>query len=347
MFLEDEEKIFIRLADEKLTTEKVKRLIDFCFRESDEIVLCQLKVGDHSPKVLNNIQLLRYEETNQTHCTQGPLTTIFHIKNDHQIKHKFDTLKDIYEQLHIDEVGTEIVEDPAFYKQGELLCSICSHEKIGCLFLTKDQYNIFYHLRIPHDLYNAKEQPSFEDLLKEYAYQDRTKLSMVNPTIQSIPDNIGQLTYLKSLEIFSNQLVSLNVSLEKLIHLELLRLTRNKVENLGFNIGKLKNLKVLDLGAMPLEHFPNEITELPLLQELYLDGLQTNKVPESLMNLKHLKVLVLPDLDHTQYSPAFIKFVEKLKPKKNTISLKDILGEETWNNLVESGNCLIRNDNNL
>ena len=43
------------------------------------------------------------------------------------------------------------LEDPAFCKDGEVVCSICSHERMGTLVLTHKQYQVFRKLQIPHD----------------------------------------------------------------------------------------------------------------------------------------------------------------------------------------------------
>lgn len=345
MCLENQEKLLVELAEETLKRDKVKRLIQFCLNQSDEIVVCQLKLRNGSKKTLKHVQLIKCEETHETHCTRGPLTTVYHMKNDHNIKQKLDGLKDIYGPLCLDEKGEEIVEDPAFYKKGELLCSICSHEKIGRLFLDEGQYKEFHSLRIPHDLFNPPRQLSLEEQLKEYAYQERTSLSITESSLQFIPEDIGKLTHLKKLEIFSHELVCLPKALEKLTELEYLRITGNKVEDLGFDISKLKNLKGLDLSAMPLKVFPSGITELTQLQELYLSGLEVNEIPETLMMLSHLNELVLPEIDVNLYSPSFIDFARRLKPKTVGISLKDVLGEEAWKNIIESGNYIVMGGN--
>ena len=134
MSLENQGKLLVELAEEKLREDKVKGLIQFCLNQSDEIVICQLKLGNESKQVLKHVQVIKCKETNKTHCTRGPLTIVYYIKNDYNIKQKFDKLKDIYAPICLDEKGEETGEDPAFYINGELLCSICSHEKMGRLF---------------------------------------------------------------------------------------------------------------------------------------------------------------------------------------------------------------------
>ena len=66
---------------------------------------------------------------------------------------------------------------------------------------------------------------SLEESIEEYAYQERESLSITDLNLQFIPENIGKLTNLKKLEIFSHELVCLPVALEKLTELEYSRIT--------------------------------------------------------------------------------------------------------------------------
>ena len=342
MLLEHQEKMIIELAKERIGEDKFKRFIEFCFKYSDETVICYLTQAVKSKKRWSEYQLIRCEETYHTHCTKGPLTTVYHFKNDNKIKQKMNEMQDLYDCILLDEEECEMGEDPAFYKDGELMCSICSHERIGRLFLDEQQYKEFHSLRIPHEIYHPNKQLSLEERLEEYAYQEREYLTIHNIYEQSIPENIGKLTSLRVLEIFDHEIAYLPKALEELTALQCLRITGNKVENLGFDVAKLKHLKVLDLSAMPLKTFPDGILELTQLEELYLTGMQVKEVPETLMKLNHLKVLRLPEIEYTQYSPLFIEFVERLKPQTIGIPLKDILGKEEWERVIKSGDWLIK-----
>lgn len=344
MYLEDEEKIFIQLAKEHIRGDKFKRFIQFCFKHSDEIVICYLDQRVKSRERLNEYQLIRYEETCHTHCTKGPLTTVYHFKNENNIKQRMDEMQDLYDFILLDEEGSDRGEDPAFYKEGELICSICSHESIGRLFLDEQQYKEFYSLRIPHEVYNLNKQLSFEERLEEYAYQEREYLTIHGLHEQSIPESIGKLKSLRVLEIFDHEVAYLPKTLEELTALECLRITDNRVEGLDFDISRLKNLRKLDLSAMPLKVFPDGIIELTQLEELYLSGMKAREVPETIMKLNNLRVLALPQMEYTQYSSEFIEFIERLKPKTKGIPLKDILGKEQWERIMKSDGCITKNE---
>ena len=343
MYLENGEKIFIELAKEHIRGDKFKRFIQFCFKHSDEIVICYLDQRVKSREKFNEYQLIRYEETCHTHCTRGPLTTVYHFKNENSIKQRMDEMQDLYESILLEKEGNDGGEDPAFYKDGELVCSICSHEKIGRLFLNEQQYKEFHSLRVPHEIQNLNKQLSFEERLEEYAYQEREYLTINEIHEQSIPESIGKLKNLRVLEIFDREVAHLPKALEELTALECLRITDNRVESLDFDIARLKNLKKLDLSAMPLKVFPDGITELTQLEELYLGGMEVREVPETIMKLNSLKVLVLPEMEYTQYSSEFIDFVERLKPQTKGISLKDILGKEEWERIMKSDGCITKN----
>lgn len=343
MYLENGEKIFIQLAKEHIRGDKFKRFIQFCFKNSDEIVICYLNQRVKARERFNKYQFIRYEETCHTHCTRGLLTTVYHFKNENNIKQRIDEMQDLYDFVLLDEEGSDRGEDPAFYKDGELICSICSHEKIGRLFLDEQQYKEFHSLRVPHEIQNPNKQLSFEERLEEYAYQEREYLTINEIHKQSIPESIGKLKNLRVLEIFDHEVAYLPKTLEELTALECLRITGNRVESLDFDIVQLKNLKKLDLSAMPLKIFPDGITELTQLEELYLSGMKVREIPETIMKLNNLKVLVLPEMEYTQYSPEFIDFVERLKPKAKGIPLKDILGKEEWERIMKSDGWITKN----
>ena len=343
MHLENGGNIFIQLAKEHIRGDKFKRFIQFCFKNSDEIVICYLNQRVKARERFNKYQFIRYEETCHTHCTRGLLTTVYHFKNENNIKQRMDEMQDLYDFVLLDEEGSDRGEDPAFYKDGELICSICSHEKIGRLFLDEQQYKEFHSLRVPHEIQNPNKQLSFEERLEEYAYQEREYLTINEIHEQSISESIGKLKNLRVLEIFDHEVAYLPKTLEELTALECLRITGNRVESLDFDIVQLKNLKKLDLSAMPLKIFPEGITELTQLEELYLSGMKVREVPETIMKLNNLKVLVLPEMEYTQYSPEFIDFVERLKPKSKGIPLKDILGKEEWERIMKSDGWITKN----
>lgn len=316
--------------------------------------ISQDKIEVLKDKYLVQYGLKKREVTCETHCTLGGEKIQYYFTSEGSIKAKFEKMQTLYDRIILAKEEFEL-DDPAFCKDGEVICSICSHEHMGSLVLTQEQYQVFRQLRIPHDAANIndiKEEKVTLDLiilggiayyplegknntkavkklkseindkreeliltLKEYAYQEREGAVLWGWHQEAIPEEIGEIKTLKKLEIFDNEVKYLPRSLEKLTELECLRITGNKVSELGFDIAKLQRLEILDLSAMPLKIFPVGITELKNLKALYLSAEHMSEVPEALMALKNLKVVSISEIDKKKLTPKLKAFLEKLEPK--------------------------------
>ena len=84
--------------------------------------------------------------------------------------------------------------------------------------------------------------------------------------LQSLPENIGNLTNLQELYAYSNQLDSLPDSFENLTNLTKLDLDNNQFNNTFPNnssgLGGLTNLKTLLLSRNPITVLPQSIQDL-------------------------------------------------------------------------------------
>lgn len=313
----------------------------------------QEKIDALKGKYLVQYGLKKREVTCETHCTLGGETIQYYFISEGNLKAKFEKMKTLYDRIILAKEEFEL-DDPAFCKDGEVICSICSHEHMGSLVLTQEQYQVFRQLRIPHDAASIngieEEKVALEPIilggmayypleaentkavkkskseikdkleelvltLKEYAYQEREKATLWGWHQETIPEEIGEIKTLKKLEIFDNEVKYLPRSLEKLTELECLRITGNEVSELGFDIAKLQKLEILDLSAMPLKAFPLGITKLKNLKALYLSAEHMSEVPEALMALNKLKVVSISEVDKKKLTPKLKVFLEKLKPK--------------------------------
>lgn len=399
-----EGKLVVRLLEEKITGEKLRKLIDFCFNISDTISLNSLdplqmlaseideqtKARDlywaeerrvmreqsdeeedddeyeqdgndedfkesiicaKSEQVIEEFinekfsqyDFIKREVTFKTHCTVGPLTTVYYFKTSDSLKQKFKSMENLFECIVICDKNRSILSDPAFYKGENLVCSICSHEAMGSLVLEEAEYDTFRKLRIPHQVLNQEHTWSLEEWLEECAYQEHESLTIHGWTEERIPEQLGNIQTLKELQIFDHQVKYLPRSLEKLTELECLRITGNKVESLDFDIAKLKKLKTLDLCGMPLKEFPQGILELNALEKVYLGDIKSKSIPKELMKLEKLQVLSLPSIEEDELSPEFAAFIRRLQPKPRGISLRDVLGEEMWKEIEEKGDYIMGN----
>jgi hypothetical protein len=169
----------------------------------------------------------------------------------------------------------------------------------------------------------------------------------------TIPDMLGNLSYLRILQLANNQLEgSLPIRLADLSNLRELNLEYNLIEGhipseianlsylkymlLGANLitgrippelGRLSLLRVLNLGSNLLEgEIPSSLGKLAYLSHLYLqDNQLSGNLPKELAELTNLKVINLRDNRLNGRIP--IQFV-------NLTNLKDGESDLRWNHLA-------------
>lgn len=114
------------------------------FKMSDE------EVKDYLNRVFDDYELIDREVTCMTPCTSGQPHTIYYFHPEENIRAQFYNMKDLFQAVIINEEFDLLLDDPTFYKEGNILLLICSHEKYATLFLRKEQYDDFRALAIPH-----------------------------------------------------------------------------------------------------------------------------------------------------------------------------------------------------
>ena len=115
--------------------------------------------------------------------------------------------------------------------------------------------------------------------------------------LTSLPDWIGNLTALISLELGNTKLCSLPESVGNLTALTELDLSGTRLTSLPDWLGNLTALTELDLSGTQLTSLPESLGNLTALTSLDLSGTQLTSLPESLGNLTALTSL---DLSGTQ-----------------------------------------------
>ncbi|KAM4118657.1 hypothetical protein ACB094_02G219400 [Castanea mollissima] len=111
--------------------------------------------------------------------------------------------------------------------------------------------------------------------------------------IEWLPDTIGKLSSLISLDLSENRIVALPTTIGGLSSLTKLDLHANRISELPESIGDLLNLIYLDLRANQLLSLPATFGRLIRLQELDLSSNQLYSLPEligSLVSLRKLNV---------------------------------------------------------
>ncbi|XP_042482437.1 plant intracellular Ras-group-related LRR protein 4-like [Macadamia integrifolia] len=109
--------------------------------------------------------------------------------------------------------------------------------------------------------------------------------------IEWLPDSIGKLSGLLTLDLSENRIVALPATIGRLSLLAKLDLRSNKISELPESIGDLFSLVYLNLGGNGLASLPAAIGRLSCLEELDVSSNQLSLLPESIGNLVGLKKL--------------------------------------------------------
>ncbi|PIN20494.1 Ras suppressor protein (contains leucine-rich repeats) [Handroanthus impetiginosus] len=131
-------------------------------------------------------------------------------------------------------------------------------------------------------------------LIEVSAKKGTQKLSLqgkLSDQVEWLPDSIGKLSSLISLDLSENRIKALPEAIGGLSSLETLDLHGNKITELPDSIGDLLNLLHLDLRGNQLKSLPNTISRLVRLQELDLSSNSLSLLPEAIGSLVSLKKL--------------------------------------------------------
>ena len=118
-------------------------------------------------------------------------------------------------------------------------------------------------------------------------------LGLFNCYLNTLPESIVSLRFLKKLNLRCNQLIKLPDVITKLELLEGLDLALTDLTVLPESIGNLKTLKILHLENNSLTTLPNSIGYLEFLEELHLNNNPIKSLPNTICNLRTLKKLYL------------------------------------------------------
>ncbi|KAL5705969.1 Plant intracellular Ras-group-related LRR protein 4 [Ranunculus cassubicifolius] len=122
--------------------------------------------------------------------------------------------------------------------------------------------------------------------------------------VEWLPDSIGKLSGLVTLDLSENRIATLPTTIGKLFSLTKLDLNSNRLSEVPDTIGDLIGLITLDLKGNYLTSLPATVGMLSCLQELDLSSNKLVVLPDSIGNLVSLKKLILEtneieELPHT------------------------------------------------
>lgn len=147
-------------------------------------------------------------------------------------------------------------------------------------------------------------------------------LNLYGNPISSLPDDIKQLQKLKTLEVSSPKLVAFPKVICLLTSLELLSYNSSSTPSLPPEIGNLKNLTTLELNDNSFSSVPAEIANLKNLNSLKLEGNSFSTIPLGILELTELTSLDMEDNIITSIPSEIARMVNlsSLELRENNLS---------------------------
>ncbi|RRT50056.1 hypothetical protein B296_00045296 [Ensete ventricosum] len=131
-------------------------------------------------------------------------------------------------------------------------------------------------------------------LIEVSAKKGTRELNLQNKLMDQIdwlPDSIGKLSGLVTLDLSENRIVALPTTIGSLFSLTRLDLHSNRISQVPDSIGDLCSLLFLDLRGNNLTSLPSTFGKLVHLEELDLSSNQLSLLPDAIGNLIRLKKL--------------------------------------------------------
>ena len=140
--------------------------------------------------------------------------------------------------------------------------------------------------------------------------------------IPSLPQSIGLLKNLRTLDFSGSRIVSLPSTICNLKYLRRLDGARSLLAELPASVGKLKNLQIIDLSHTHIKRLPKTFGKLSALQSLNLSYTELTDFPVSLCSLQSLRLLNLSGVRLTTIPTEgfHLKALENLYLDESTIN---------------------------
>ncbi|XP_010446921.1 PREDICTED: plant intracellular Ras-group-related LRR protein 4 [Camelina sativa] len=164
------------------------------------------------------------------------------------------------------------------------------------------------------------------------ATQDINLQNKLTDQVEWLPDSIGKLSSLISLDMSENHIVVLPNTIGGLTSLTKLDLHSNRIGQLPESIGELLNLVYLNLGSNQLSSLPSAFSRLVKLEELDLSCNNLPILPESIGSLVSLKKLDVEtnDIEEIPHSIGGCSSLKELRADYNKLkALPEAIGKIT------------------
>lgn len=137
-------------------------------------------------------------------------------------------------------------------------------------------------------------------------------LDLSDNRIVALPDTIGGLSSLKKLDLHSNKIAQLPDSVGDLLSLVFLDLSANQLSSLPATFGRLVRLEELDLSSNHLPSLPDSIGSLISLKKLNVETNDIEEIPHTIGHCSSLKEL-RADYNRLKALPEAVGKIETLE----------------------------------
>lgn len=107
-------------------------------------------VTEYLEDIFHGYQLVDRVVTCMTPSTFGGPQVLYYLKIEPKLIHDFNNMKSLFDPVIKNDEKNLVLADPTFYKEGKILLLVSTLERHASLFLTKELYQEFAKLDIPH-----------------------------------------------------------------------------------------------------------------------------------------------------------------------------------------------------
>ncbi|MGO4500924.1 leucine-rich repeat domain-containing protein [Paenibacillus sp. 2RAB27] len=321
------------------------QVIDLAIRNSECFVLSERlwHLADGEPKQYTSVLVALEPYLVKTIIIQGEnIEDVIQIKKEYR-SHAFYTAGSYYLYRSCEESGyllkqmanqlsdwifPKLPEDLCFLKEGggDYLYSIVHEDEYGMDVTEEEAMGLMDQMT---GLFlRVEAHKDFDRLLDDAIKHKTDRLYISRHHLTELPERIRELSELRELVIFEQDLYNLPEGLFELSKLESLTIQTADLAYIPASIAKLKNLRVLCIQCgsfdrptpgyqiktkeeISLNLLPAEIGELEKLEQLTIQYTSIRKLPIEMMKLKKLRLLNV-GMCMMERKPDFLNDMEQL-----------------------------------